>query len=268
MKQESVAHYDAQYGQFATELYAQIRAEAFGEDIGQNGWLTADEHDLFIAWLGVGPGCRVLDVASGSGRTTLRIARATGCSVVGIDIHPQAIAAANEAARDADLGGRAAFNVHDAATRLPFADGSFDAVICIDALNHLRDRRAVFAEWVRVLRSGGIIVFTDPITVTGALTNEEVAIRASIGFFLFVPPGYDEALLAESGFEVTNVVDRTPNMARMARQWHDARAAHADSLRRIEGDTTFEGQQRFLRVAALLAAERRLSRFAFRAVRR
>jgi hypothetical protein len=34
-------HYDANYGNFQTELYAQIRHEAFGEDIGQNSWLTS-----------------------------------------------------------------------------------------------------------------------------------------------------------------------------------------------------------------------------------
>lgn len=268
MSGAAVAHYDAQYGQFASDLYARIRAEAFGEDIGQNGWLTADEHDLFIAWLGVGPESRLLDVASGSGRTTLRIARLAGCAVQGIDIHPDAVVAANAAAHDAQLADRASFLQHDAAQRLPFDDASFDAVICIDALNHLPDRAAVFAEWARVIRPGGVVVFTDPITVTGALTNEEIAIRASIGFFLFVPPGHDEALLEHAGFDVTNVVDRTPNMARMARQWHDARTAHADALRRIEGDGTFDGQQRFLDTAATLAAEQRLSRFAFRAVRR
>jgi SAM-dependent methyltransferase len=268
MTQEPVRHYDVQYGQFATDLYAQVRAEAFGEDIGQNSWLTADEHDLFIGWLDVGSGSKLLDVASGSGRTTLRVAQITGCSVHGIDSHPQAVAAANDAVRAAGLEGRAAFQLHDAATRMPFADASFDALICIDALNHLPNRAAVFAEWARIIRPGGVVVFTDPITVTGELTAEEIAIRASIGFFLFVPAGYDETLLADAGFDVTNVVDRTPNMARTAQRRHDARAARAAALRDIEGDATFDGQQRFLQMAARLAAERRLSRFAFRAVRR
>jgi hypothetical protein len=53
-----------------------------------------------------------------------------------------------------------------------------------------------------------------------------------------------------------------------AHRWHEARAARSTDLRSVEGDATFEGQQRFLETAARLAAERRLSRIAFRAIRR
>jgi tRNA/tmRNA/rRNA uracil-C5-methylase (TrmA/RlmC/RlmD family) len=95
-EQTYVLHYDAQYGEFASDLYARIRREAFGEDIGQNGWLTAQEHDLFIKWLNLDATSHLLDVASGSGGTTLRIARLTGCRVQGVDIHPQAVSAATE----------------------------------------------------------------------------------------------------------------------------------------------------------------------------
>lgn len=267
-KQETVRHYDAQYSQFASRLYGEIRSASFGEDIGQNGWLTADEHDIFISWLALATGSRLLDVASGSGGTTLRIARLTGATVQGIDIHPQAVAAAVAAAESQNLGDRATFRVGDAGQTLPFEDAVFDGLICIDAVNHLPDRAAVFHEWARVLRPGGRLVFTDPIVVTGPLTNAEIAVRASIGFFLFVPTAYDERLLDESGFDVVESVDRTENMAVMAHRWHEARAARSADLRSVEGDATFEGQQRFLETAARLAAERRLSRIAFRAIRR
>jgi cyclopropane fatty-acyl-phospholipid synthase-like methyltransferase len=87
----STAHYDANYGNFQTELYEQIRREAFGEDIGQSSWMTADEQDRFIGELGLGSGKRMLDVACGSGGPALRVAAVTGCSVVGVDVHEQAI---------------------------------------------------------------------------------------------------------------------------------------------------------------------------------
>src|SRR6476620_8232202 len=67
-------HYDANYGNFQTELYAQIRHEAFGEDIGQNSWLTSAEQDRFLEWLDPSPGKALLDVACGAGGPALRIA--------------------------------------------------------------------------------------------------------------------------------------------------------------------------------------------------
>lgn len=264
---KSVRHYDASYGRFSSELYAAIRREAFGEDIGQNSWLTSDEHDLFIGWMSLSPESRVLDVACGSGHTTLRIASRTGCAVFGVDIHESAIAEARVTAQTLGLAGRATFEVHDASEPLPFADASFDAIICIDAINHLPNRPTILAEWARVLKRGGVLVFTDPIVVSGPLTAEEIAIRSSIGFFLFVPPGTDERFLEAAGFDVAEVADRTQNMAETAHQRMAARQRHEADLRSIEGNETYVGQQRFLEVAARLAAERRLSRIAFRAVR-
>ena len=263
----TVRHYDANYQQFSSELYAAIRREAFGEDIGQNSWLTADEHDLFIDWMAPREGSRVLDIACGSGRTSIRIASRTGCSVLGIDTHADAISEARSAAVELGLTARATFDLVDASKRLPFEDASFDALICIDAINHLPNRAAVMADWARVLKPGATLVFTDPIVVTGPLTIEEMAIRSSIGFFLFVPPGTDERFLGDAGFAVTDVVDRTENMAVTAFKRMKARGKRESDLRRIEGNETFEGQQRFLEVASQLAAERRLSRFAYRAVR-
>jgi ubiquinone/menaquinone biosynthesis C-methylase UbiE len=262
-----VDHYGAQYGHFASELYSRIRSETFGQDIGQNGWLTADEHDLFLACLRLTSESRLLDVACGSGGPTLRIARLTGCSVHGVDAHGQAIAEAHARSGREGLTARATFDQLDASQALPLPDASFDGLICIDAVNHLPNRRQVFSDWARLLRPGGRLLFTDPIVVTGPLTNEEIALRSSVGFFLFVPVGVDARLLEQAGFALSETIDRTENMARIAERWRASRDARSEELRRIEGDATFEGQQRFFEVAARLAAERRLSRFAFHAVR-
>jgi cyclopropane fatty-acyl-phospholipid synthase-like methyltransferase len=260
---EVVDLYGAQYGHFAEDAYAAIRREAFGEDIGQNGWTTAEEQDRFAAWLGVGPGDRVLDVACGAGGPARRLAKRTGCGVLGIDIHEQGIARARELATQEGLADRAAFEHIDASGPLPLSDASFDAVVCIDAINHLPNRLLTLTEWARVLKPGGRVLFTDPITVTGPLSNAEIAIRSSIAFFLFVPPGYDEQVLHETGFAHVVVEDRTENTATLASRWHAARAARADVLRRVEGNETYEGQQTFLDVCARLARERRLSRFVY-----
>src|ERR1700732_2447785 len=133
-------HYNSNYGNFQTELYAEIRREAFGEDIGQNSWLTSDEQDRFLTWLDLSPGKVLLDVACGAGGPALRIAAKTGCSVVGIDVHEQAVSTACSLAIQRSLSRRAEFRVGDADQPLPFSDASFDAITCIDAINHLSNR--------------------------------------------------------------------------------------------------------------------------------
>ena len=261
-------YYGAGYAEFASDLYTAIRAEAFDDDIGQHSWLTAAEQDLFIAWLEVDASSRLLDVACGSGGPTLRIAHRSGCRVHGIDIEGAAVRAANRQSEDAGLAERVRFDTQDAGEQLPFANEAFDALICIDAVTHLPDRSRVFCDWARVLRPGGRLVFTDAVTVSGVLSAEGIRVRASIGSVFFAPPGLDGDLLDAAGFEVDRVEDRTENVASTAARRHTARAAHEADLRQIEGGATFESQQEFLAMAAKLAAERRLSRFAFRCLLR
>jgi 2-polyprenyl-3-methyl-5-hydroxy-6-metoxy-1,4-benzoquinol methylase len=257
------SQYNAIYGNFEAELYAEIRREAFGEDIGQNSWLTADEQDRFVEWLGLSPEKTLLDVACGAGGPVLRIAATTGCSVVGIDVHEDAVKNASSLAAQRGLSGRAEFRVTDATGRLPFSDAGFHAITCIDAINHFPDRPRVIAEWARLLKPGGRLLFTDPITVTGALTNAEIAVRSSTSFYLFVPHGYDERVIAECGLSLAVCEDVTANMAKVAQARRAARAARSAALRKIEGDETYGHQQEFLEVTSRIAAEGRLSRFAY-----
>ncbi|HET9983219.1 MAG TPA: methyltransferase domain-containing protein [Longimicrobiales bacterium] len=267
-QQGVVRHYDASYSNFASALYQDIRREAFGEDIGQNSWLSAGEYDAFLDWLGVSPGMRVLDVGCGSGGPALRLARRAGCEVLGIDIHEQAVRYATLLATRQGLGRVARFQVVDAGGPLPFAAGSFDAVVCIDSINHFPDRGAVFREWTRVLKPRGRALFTDPVVVTGPLSKAEIAARSSTGFFLYVPPGCDERLAAGAGLAVVRAEDVTDNMAEIATRWRAARQRRAPLLGQVEGVPTFEAQQEFFRIAEITARERRLSRFAYLAARR
>lgn len=258
-----LAHYDAHYKHFASTVVAEVRREAFGEDIGQNSWLTVDEYRQFLGWLNLNPQAHVLDVASGSGGPALFMAQSTGCRVTGIDVNENGVANANRLAQERGLDGRVRFQQGDAGKPLAFADGTFDAIVCIDSINHLPDRPRVLAEWRRLLRPGGHLLFTDPITVTGILTSEEIAIRSSIGFFLYTPQGADARLLESAGFTLLRHEDVTENVAAVAKRWYDARQRRRDAVIRIEGSETFEGQQRFFMVAHTLAAECRLSRFVF-----
>ena len=260
---ELAGHYSAHYGQFADEVHAQVRRAAFGEDIGQNSWLTRDELEQFARWLRLSPSSRLLDVACGSGGPALHLARLTRCEIVGAELYAEAVAAANLMAGEAGLDARAEFVQADASARLPFENGAFDAILCIDAINHLGDRRRVLTDWARLLAAGGRLLFTDPLIVTGMLGSDEIAARTSIGHGLFVPLGENERILAEVGLELVTVEDTTESMATIAQRRHSAREQHEDALRQTEGDDTFDGRQRFFAAAATLSRERRLSRYVF-----
>jgi len=255
--------YNVTYGNFAHPVLTEIRQETFGEDIGQNSWVTADEYRQFLSWLELDSESSVLEMGSGSGGPALFLGRTVGCQVTGLDINASSTAAANAWAQSLALDARVHFQEGDASRGLPFEDHSFTAVICIDAINHLPGRLHVLKEWYRVLRPGGRMLFTDPIIVTGMLSNEEIAIRSSIGYFLFTPSGEDERLVREAGFAVVRTLDVTANNASVPKRWYDARARRRDELLQIEGEGEFEKTQRFLSVVHTLASERRLSRYAF-----
>jgi len=259
----SSPYYEANYANFETELYSQIRCEAFGKDIGQNSWLTADEHDTFLGWLALASDKTALDVACGSGGPALRMAAQTGCSVIGVDINEQAILTANSSASRHQLNERVAFHVVNATEQSPFTDASFDAITCIDAIHHLPDRLSVINDWSRLLKCGGRLLFTNPATVTGPITGEEVAVRSSVGLLIFVPPNYDKDVIAQADLRLLECRDVSANTARIAEKRRLAREARSAALRTVEGDATFEAQQKFLAVTARLARERRLSRFVY-----
>jgi cyclopropane fatty-acyl-phospholipid synthase-like methyltransferase len=260
--------YDTTYSQFTTELYKGIRRETFGEDIGQNSWRSADEMRTFYDWLKLAPSNHLLELASGSGGPALFAAKTTGCRVTGVDIHEAGIAAGNKASEERGLFGRVRFLKTDARERLPFTAGGFDGAICIDAINHPYERGVVLRECFRVLRAGGRLFFTDPITVTGMLRRDEMILRsAGVGEFVVTPPGLDKRQIEEAGFEVERVEDLTEGTARIALNWLDARRKRSEDLDKLEGEEQNESVQKHLAAAEKLAREHRLSRFAYLAIR-
>jgi SAM-dependent methyltransferase len=260
--------YDAHYSTLVAEVQVEIRREAYDEDFGQASWITGQEAREWSALLALGPGQQALEVACGSGGLTCRVARDTGARCVGVDINPHGIEAAQRWARREGLASQVSFQVVDAGSPLPFPDQSLDAVFCNDAVNHLPGRAGVFRDWHRILRGGGRLLFTDPIMVTGQLSSDEIRARASIGFFLFTPPGHNERLLEQAGFVVREVRDVTDAVASVAYQWREARARRRERLLTLEGEERFEGLQSFLEVAHRLADERRLSRYMYYAAKR
>jgi len=121
----------------------------------------------------------------------------------------------------------------------------------------------VLADWARLLKPGGRILFTNPAVVTGPLTNAEIAVRGLSGFYLFVPSGHDERVIMRCGLRVVACEDRTPELGEIAERRKSARESRSSALRRFEGDVAYEARQKFLSVVANLAREARLSRYVY-----
>jgi SAM-dependent methyltransferase len=262
---EAGGFYDTTYGDFVEQARAAVRAETFGEDLGQNDWMTAEEWRYLLGWLQLPAGAALLDVGCGSGGPVLYAAQRLGVRVCGVDSNASAIEAAVSVAAHGQVQAR--FEVADASRPLPFADGEFDALVCIDAINHLAGRERVLADWRRVVRPGGQILFTDPIIVTGLLTSEEIAARSAIGFFVFSLLELDRALIRAAGLELVREEDLTGGVANVSRRWRGARERYREQLVAAEGEHAFEDFQRFFDVVYDLSSQRRLSRYVFLALR-
>ncbi len=251
------------YANFNEQVLAAIRAETYGQDIGQNSWLTAEEFEQLIGWLDIDAGSHLLEVASGSGGPALHLADKHGCRVTGVDLNPHGVATARRAAVAARLTHLVKFKVADANHALPCVADKVDGLVCIDSMNHFPARLAALEEWRRVLKPGARAVFTDPVAITGPVTSEELAQRSAIGLFVFVPRAVNEELIAQAGFRILRQLDVTGNAVLVSRRWHEARQRFSADLLRIEGQERFDGVQTFLAAVHRLTSERRLSRIVY-----
>jgi len=253
--------YGPQYARFGSALAAEIRREVYGTDIGQLGWRSMNEQSLIIDTLRKHSCADVLDVACGSGGPSLAIAQAMGCRLTGVDVEQNAVSNALALAKSFGKSDSTQFIVADCSQRLPFPDASFDAVICIDAILHFASRDVVIDDWHRLLRSGGVLLFSDTAVVTGPVSREAIDTRASHGSFVCVPKGYDEAALASTGFHLLDTIDTSLAEADIASKLYDARAKRSDGLITEEGADWFHSRQKFLKVTDALARSQSLSRF-------
>jgi SAM-dependent methyltransferase len=102
----------------------------------------------------VRPGSAWLDVGCGDALTSGPALAQRGAAYMGVDISEAGVEQALKNGFEAQI-------IEDAA-HLPFADGRFDGVICVEVFEHLFDPRSAASEIYRVLGSGGVLFATVP----------------------------------------------------------------------------------------------------------
>jgi len=154
---------------------------------------------------GIGPGDRVLDVASGLGTTARLLSAERGAVVRGVELSPRLVVRAERDTADAGLGHRTTFEAGDA-ERLPVDDGDFDVVLCECALCTFPDQVAAVAGFRRALGPGGRVGIADVTVDRDRLPAE---LDTPIGRVACVagalPASGYERLLRESGFTEVKV---------------------------------------------------------------
>ena len=138
--------YESLYAGFDSPLQRQLRREAYGEDIGQHSWVRSEELRRDAGRLALSARSRLLDLGCGPCGPLTFLLGAAGCRGTGVDASAAALAAGRARAASLGLESRMTVRQTDLDEPLPFAEASFDAAICLDAVIHLKDRARLFRD--------------------------------------------------------------------------------------------------------------------------
>lgn len=134
---------------------ARAAALSDGEFVGQESFVGASEVLALARRAGVAPGARVVDLCCGVAGPGLHVVRELGCTYLGVDSSPRAIARAR--LRAVAEGLDAGFEV---ATVPPVPAGPFDVVLLLETMLAFRDKTALIREIASALTPGGRFAFT------------------------------------------------------------------------------------------------------------
>lgn len=120
--------------------------------------VTVDLHELNLK-----PGNVVLDAGCGLGRHLRQLATVPGLRIFGIDRSAGALSATMKSMEDMPYALSKDYLVSVAdINRLPFADASFDCIICSEVLEHIPDHKNAIKEMDRILKPQGTLVVSVP----------------------------------------------------------------------------------------------------------
>jgi SAM-dependent methyltransferase len=171
--------------------------------------------------------CAVLDIGSGSGGADIALVREHGAArVVGVDVQLDLVEGATARVAAAGLGAQISYQLIEPGPLL-FSDASFDVVFSKDSIIHVEDKKALYAEALRVLRPGGRLLVGDWLRGGDEKLTPQVERLVELAghTFTMVSLGEVAAIVAAVGFEDVETEDR--------RSWYLGEATA--ELRRLGG---------------------------------
>jgi len=159
----------------------------------------------------------ILEVGCGGGLICEELAQ-RGAKMVGIDLSSGAIDTARTHAQEQGLDQNIYYQ-QGYAESLPYADGSFSAIVCFDVLEHVSDLQVTIKEIARVLAPGGVFVFD---TINRTLLARAVLIWYGENFpsggltpgihnyHAFIKPVELQGLLMKNGLKVHELTGFMP----------------------------------------------------------
>lgn len=147
-------------------------SEELLKDHDQDHFGGLEANDILIAAAGFRKGQRVLDVCSGMGGPARYLAHRVGCEVVGLDFTESRHRGAQRLTKLTGLDHLVSHR-HGNALDMPFENASFDGAMGQEAWCHVPEKPRLIAECARVVKSGGVIAFTD-ILCTQQLSRAEM----------------------------------------------------------------------------------------------
>jgi phosphoethanolamine N-methyltransferase len=202
----------------------------FLEALWGDGYLSPggpEEVDRVVEGLSL-KGKTVLDIGCGAGGITLHLVERHGAAhATGFDVEKPVIETARRKAAMRGLGERVSF-VQAPPGPLSFTDASFDVVFSKDALLHVPDKDALFAEIFRVLKPGGVFAASNWMIAHDGEPSPEMKAYVTaegLSFAMASPARYAQAM-RRAGFADVAVRDRNPWYREVAR----------DELARLKGE--------------------------------
>lgn len=161
-----------------------------------------------VAKISLGPDRHVLDIGCGIGGAARFIVAQAGCTVTGIDLTPEFIAVARKLTELTGLSGKARFEVASALS-MPFDDETFDAAISLHVAMNIPDRAALYRETARVMKPGATLCIYDVMAGNGESLAFPLPWAETAETSHLTTPEETQAHLADAGFEIDDVDDRT-----------------------------------------------------------